>query len=124
MAEAEAVTEGLSGLPSEVSLIGLVLNQRGLERALATRVDEVNFVVAASEGYSRANQGMSVDEAMAQVEAMIPVAVAAARYVTVTISVAFGDPYDGEVAIPTRDPGLKHGDALDCADFPVVWRRT
>ena len=28
----------------------------------------------------------------------------------------------GEVAIPTRDPGLEHGDPMDCADFPVVWR--
>lgn len=28
----------------------------------------------------------------------------------------------GEVAIPTRDPGLKHGDVMDCADFPVLWR--
>jgi len=27
----------------------------------------------------------------------------------------------GEVAIPTRDPGLTHGDPMDCADFPVVW---
>lgn len=28
----------------------------------------------------------------------------------------------GEVAIPTRDPGLKPGDLMDCPDFPVVWR--
>ncbi len=28
----------------------------------------------------------------------------------------------GEMAIPTRDPGLKHGDPMDCADFPVIWR--
>ncbi len=29
----------------------------------------------------------------------------------------------GEVAIPTSDPGLKHGDALDSDDFPVVWEK-
>ena len=29
----------------------------------------------------------------------------------------------GEVAIPTRDPGLGHGDVLDCDDFPAVWPR-
>jgi hypothetical protein len=29
----------------------------------------------------------------------------------------------GEVAIPTTDPGLKHGDPMDCDDFPVIWRR-
>jgi hydroxymethylglutaryl-CoA lyase len=98
MAGAEAVLEGLAGAGSEVSLIGLVLNGRGLERALSTAVDEVNLVVAASEGYSRANQGASVAETMRTIEAMIPVAVDAGRRVTVTISVAFGDLYDGEVA--------------------------
>ena len=29
----------------------------------------------------------------------------------------------GEVAIPTSDPGLKHGARMDCADFPVIWKR-
>ncbi len=29
----------------------------------------------------------------------------------------------GEVAIPTTDPGLQHGDPMDCEDFPVIWRR-
>jgi ectoine hydroxylase-related dioxygenase (phytanoyl-CoA dioxygenase family) len=28
----------------------------------------------------------------------------------------------GRVAIPTRDPGLVHGDIMDCEDFPVIWR--
>ncbi len=31
---------------------------------------------------------------------------------------------DGEVGIPTRDPGLVHGDQMDCDDFPVIWRAT
>ncbi len=30
----------------------------------------------------------------------------------------------GEIAIPTRDPGLNYGDILDCDDFPVVWRKS
>jgi ectoine hydroxylase-related dioxygenase (phytanoyl-CoA dioxygenase family) len=30
----------------------------------------------------------------------------------------------GQVAIPTTDPGLQHGDLMDCEDFPVIWRRT
>ena len=29
----------------------------------------------------------------------------------------------GEVAIPTRDPGLQHGDKMDCDDFPLVWQK-
>jgi hydroxymethylglutaryl-CoA lyase len=97
MAEAETVVAGLEGL-SGVSLIGLVLNHRGLERALETAVDEVNFVVAAAEGYNHANQGVPVAETMRSIESMVPEARDAGRRVTVTISVAFGDPYDGEVA--------------------------
>ena len=29
--------------------------------------------------------------------------------------------HSGEVAIPTSDPGLKHGDEMDCALFPRIW---
>ncbi len=98
MAGAENVVAAV-GSPSGVSTIGLVLNRRGLDRALATTVDEVNFVVAASESYSRHNANAPVDEAMAEVVEMIPDALAAGRAVSVTISVAFGDPFDGEVAV-------------------------
>jgi hydroxymethylglutaryl-CoA lyase len=99
MAEAEQVMEALGPSPHGVSHIGLVLNERGLDRALATTVDEVNFVVAAAEGYSRSNQGAAVDETMASIETMIPRAREAGRDTSLTISVAFGDPYDGEVAV-------------------------
>ena len=98
MADAEAVMGALGPHAGRVSFIGLVMNRRGLDRALATSVDEVNFVVAASDGYSRSNQGAPSDDVMGEVESMIPVAVAAGRRVTVTISVAFGDPHDGTVA--------------------------
>jgi hydroxymethylglutaryl-CoA lyase len=97
MAGAEEV---IAGLPHDggVSYIGLVLNERGLDRALATSVDEVNFVVAAADGYSIANSRMPSHEVMAQVERMAPVARQAGKRTSVTLSVAFGDPYDGEVA--------------------------
>jgi hydroxymethylglutaryl-CoA lyase len=98
MAGAEEVVAGLPELPG-VSYIGLVLNRRGLERALATAVHEINFVVAAAEGYNRHNQSATVAETMAEIEMMIPAARAAGRNVSVTISVAFGDPYDGEVPV-------------------------
>jgi hydroxymethylglutaryl-CoA lyase len=97
MADAEAVVAGLGASPDGVSYIGLVLNRRGLERALATAVDEVNFVVGASDGFNRANAGASPDETMTEIEAMLPDAASAGRATTVTISVAFGCPYDGEV---------------------------
>ena len=100
MADAEAVMEDLGASPAGTSYIGLVLNQRGLDRALGTAVDEINFVVAATDGFSLANQRASTEEVMTSIEAMVPAANAAGRSVSVTISVAFGCPYEGEV-----DPG-------------------
>lgn len=97
MADAEAVLEGLGPSPEGVSFIGLVLNRRGLDRAMATVVDEVNFVVGASEGFNRANAGASPETTMTEIEAMLQ---AADRLkTTVTISVAFGCPYDGPVPV-------------------------
>jgi hydroxymethylglutaryl-CoA lyase len=98
MADAEAVLATLGSSPEGVSFIGLVMNERGLDRALATAVDEVNFVVAAADGYSVSNQGMTSDEAMAEVERLVSRAIAAGRRTSLTISVAFGDPYEGEVS--------------------------
>ncbi len=96
MADAEAVCEALAGRP-DVSYIGLVLNERGLERALETNVNEVNMVVAASEGFNQANQRTRVADTLAEIERMVPIARSAGRSVSVTISVAFGCPFDGEV---------------------------
>lgn len=98
MADAEAVVAGMS--PSEgTSYIGLVLNQRGLERAMATTVDEINFVVGATEGFNQANQRADITETMAAIAVMLPAAAAAGKATTVTVSVAFGCPFEGEVAI-------------------------
>lgn len=98
MADAEAVVAGLPA-GTGASYIGLVLNRRGLDRALATAVDEINFVVAASEGFSQANQRTSVADTMASIAEMIPVAKTAGIATTVTISVAFGCPFEGEVSV-------------------------
>ena len=97
MADAEVVVVELGPSPDGVSYIGLVLNRRGLERALATSVDEVNFVVGASDGFNRANAGVSPETTMREIEAMIPDT--GDRASTVTISVAFGCPYDGPVPV-------------------------
>jgi hydroxymethylglutaryl-CoA lyase len=97
MADAEAVIAELGSSPAGVSYIGLVLNRRGMERALASTVDEVIFVVGASEGFNRANAGGSPAATMSEIRGMIPDA--GGRTTTVTISVAFGCPYDGPVPI-------------------------
>lgn len=96
MADAEAVIEQLS----EAALaraIALVLNQRGLERALRTRIREINVVVAASEGFAMANQRATRTELLATARNVLADARAADLRRSLTISVAFGCPFDGEV---------------------------
>lgn len=97
MADAEAVVDAVGPSPDGVSFIGLVLNRRGLDRALATTVDEINFVVGASDGFNRANAGASPETTMTEIESML--SHAGDRRTTVTISVAFGCPYDGAVPV-------------------------
>ncbi len=97
MADAESVVAGVG--PSPASLIGLVLNRRGLDRALATAVNEINFVVGATEGFNQANQRSPLGETIAEIVDMIPAAKDAGLLSTVTVSVAFGCPYEGEVRV-------------------------
>ena len=57
MADAEAVMAAVPRRGTTCSYIGLVLNRRGFDRAVAAGVDEVNCVVVASETFSQRNQG-------------------------------------------------------------------
>ncbi|HST67116.1 MAG TPA: hydroxymethylglutaryl-CoA lyase [Mycobacteriales bacterium] len=96
MADAEAVMERVPRRPG-VSYAGLVLNRRGLDRALRTGVDEVNAVVAVTDTFSQKNQNMTTDAAMADALAVIADARAAGLFTTLTLSVVFGCPFEGEV---------------------------
>jgi hydroxymethylglutaryl-CoA lyase len=99
MADAEAVLEGLRGLPG-LRRIGLVLNRRGLDRALRAGVDEVNFVVVASETFSQRNQGASVAQTIATWEEVAVITKAEQVGLSATIGTAFGCPFEGEVPAP------------------------
>jgi hydroxymethylglutaryl-CoA lyase len=98
MAGAEEVMAALPKAPGR-SRIGLVLNQRGWDRAVAAGCDEANVVVCASDAFGIRNQGANVAE---QVAAMAAIAERRAAeggpVLSLTISVAFGDPFDGEVS--------------------------
>jgi len=97
MAGAEEI---MAQLPPDggLSRIGLVLNMRGWDRAVAAGCDEANVVVCASDGFGVRNQGATVAE---QIEAMHAIAAKKARNggppISVTFSVAFGCPFDGEI---------------------------
>ena len=99
MADAEAL---LAALPRRdgVRRIGLVLNRRGCERALAAGVDEIGMVVAATDTFGLKNQGANRAEAIAAWLEIAPLAAAARVPAQVTVSTAFGCPFEGEV-----DPG-------------------
>ncbi|MEV0592384.1 hydroxymethylglutaryl-CoA lyase [Nonomuraea cavernae] len=99
MADAEQVMARAPRVPG-LRYAGLVLNERGLDRALQTGVDEVNVVVVATETFSQRNQGMSVDRAVDGFGAIAERARAAGLGVTLTVGASFGCPFEGEV-----DPG-------------------
>lgn len=97
MADAEAVCAGLPER-ADVTYIGLVMNRRGAERALATgRIDQLGAVAVASDGLGIANQGQTSAETVAMAREVIALAQAAGRTAQVTIAASFGCPFDGEV---------------------------
>ena len=77
--------------------IALALNEKGMRRAIDAKADEINFVLVAGGGFGRRNQGMSPGESADMLEHCAPLAHEARIPLSATISVAFGDPYDGEV---------------------------
>jgi len=78
-------------------LSGLVLNEKGLERAFACGVELVCMGVSASETHSRKNSGMGVGEATERIVAMAKQAAAAGKPVQVSVQSAFGCGFEGRV---------------------------
>ena len=96
MADAEAVM-GQVPRGEDVSYAGLVLNRRGLDRAVDAGVDEVDVVVCVSDTFSRRNQNLGSHEAMAMAEQVAADAGAHGLFTTLTLATAFGCPFEGEV---------------------------
>ena len=97
MADAEAVCAGLPQR-DDVTYIGLVMNLRGAERALATgRIDQLGAVCVATDTFAMANQGQTSTESVEAAKAIIALARAAGRSAQVTIAGSFGCPFEGEV---------------------------
>jgi hydroxymethylglutaryl-CoA lyase len=96
MADAEAVLKALPR-PSEAIYVGLVLNRRGFERAAAAGCNEIGMAVMASDTFNRRNQGASTEESVAAWLDIAAAARAAGIRSQVTISTAFGCPFEGEV---------------------------
>jgi len=96
MAGAEEVVAGIERRAG-TEYSGLVLNEQGYERFRESGLDRVNATLGATEEFNRRNGNASLDEAIARVDRILA---AAPEPVTVTLSVAFGCPFEGRV-----DPG-------------------
>jgi isopropylmalate/homocitrate/citramalate synthase len=96
MAGAEEVVAGIERRDG-AEYSGLVLNEQGYERFRDSGLDRVNATLGATEEFNRRNGNASLDEAVARVERILA---AASEPATVTLSVAFGCPFEGRV-----DPG-------------------
>jgi isopropylmalate/homocitrate/citramalate synthase len=96
MAGAEDVAARLAGNGTEYS--GLVLNERGYERFRGSGLDRLNLTLAATESFSRRNANVSRADALAAVGRILERAEADEIPTTVTVSVAFGCPFEGAVA--------------------------
>jgi hydroxymethylglutaryl-CoA lyase len=99
MADSEDVMRGfLAGLPTGVEqpeIIGIVVNEQGTERALATPgVTTIGYPYSISAYFRRANANMSRAESRAMVEQLRKATKASGHGLVVYISMAFGNPYE------------------------------
>ncbi|MFI8802676.1 hydroxymethylglutaryl-CoA lyase [Micromonospora chalcea] len=96
MADAD---ELMAALPRHegVRYAGLVMNRRGLDRALAANVDEINVVVVATDTFCGRNQGMTTAQACDTAAELVQAARTSGVFTTVTVGASFGCPFEGEV---------------------------
>lgn len=97
MADAEALLDALP-LSDDVSYIGLIMNERGLDRALTTPVHEIGMVVVSTDTYNERNQGVPTEESIKAWLAIAKRAKANGKIANIMISSAFGCPFEGEVS--------------------------
>jgi isopropylmalate/homocitrate/citramalate synthase len=96
MAGAEEVMAALHR-KTGTAYAGLVLNEKGYERASAAGVDEVHYAFAATDEFGRRNQNATTEQGLQTALALVARARADRVPVTVTLSVAFGCPFEGPV---------------------------
>jgi hydroxymethylglutaryl-CoA lyase len=99
MADTDELFRRLSARPDAGSgvLSGLILNEKGLERALSCGVELVCMGASASDTHSRKNTGMGTVEATRRILATAKTAVEAGRAVQVSVQSAFGCGFEGPV---------------------------
>jgi hydroxymethylglutaryl-CoA lyase len=97
MADAEELVAATAGHADTVTRWGLVLNERGARRALASGLRHLQAVISVSEEHQRENAGQSVAEGLDALRATVELASAEGAVVELTLATAFGCPYAGPV---------------------------
>ena len=97
MADAEDLLEALPRRKG-VYYIGLVLNRRGFDRAAAAGCNEIGMAVVASDTFNQRNQGVSTADSISDWLQIAAAAHAAGIRPQVTVSAAFGCPFEGEIS--------------------------
>jgi hydroxymethylglutaryl-CoA lyase len=108
LADADAVMAGIRRVPG-VRYTALVPNLRGMERAVEGRPDEINLVMSVSETHNRANLRMTREQSLAGLQDVLREAGKLDLPCNVSLSTAFGCPFDGEIA---QDEVLRLAQAL------------
>lgn len=96
VADSEAVCAATAGAP--VVRWGLVLNERGAERALEAGLRHLQYVVSVSDTHSRHNAGASTQDAMAGLARVAALAAQTSVALELTLATAFGCPYEHAIA--------------------------
>ena len=96
MAGAEDVVAAVGRRPGLIRA-GLALNERGYDRLSAAGLDEVRFAFGVTESFNRRNQGAGVEDSIDAACRIVTRARSAGIRCAVTLSVAFGCPFEGEV---------------------------
>ena len=109
MAGAEEVMNAIERSP-HTSYAGLVLNEKGYERAIEAGVDEVRYAFPVTETFASRNQNTTVADATKLAARLVERARLDGVRVSITLSAAFGDPFEGKV-----DPGHVLGIATQVA---------
>lgn len=97
LADADDVAAGLPDR-SDITFIGVVLNERGADRLLATKIDQIGAVCVATDKFALANQGQTSADSLTTAMRIMDMAREGGRSGQITIAASFGCPFEGEVS--------------------------
>lgn len=97
MADADQLARTVAEMQVPARIWGLVLNSRGVERATATGIKHLQFVLSASEAHNQRNAGGSVEDSLNRLEHIVELCPRGTACLEVTVATAFGCPFTGPV---------------------------